>query len=582
MLVLSKVQETVIYEDKVYDPEFKDSENMEKYVVSTSMGLAHPTDPDSTVKYLKLDNDSTGDLDFGVWADGDKLRVAWVSYTDEAKPAYDAYYEDTKDHITAMQAASLRTVVKTVSFDTAESTLGAVEQVTPSVSAASAAVAETGEGETGEGTTIPVTPVTPAAPVRGIYTSPSGAGDMIFYSEAIPYTEEELAELLEDYETYYGCDPAFGDMESTAVDGDELYYGTSDPTTAFRMQQKRLQSAVYGKSFYPSYAYKTEDGSYVNAQVQSADWITNGVNLENSALAMIDGNYYAAYTTAQSDLSDDLTEEEVIRKLYLQKVTVSTGEQTVETTIPPEDGTGEPTKTITVTPESAIAIRKLLDNRDDNTGDGVYSGGSLAENGEYKDPYFANVKFLTGKLGSLDSAEENFTDIAEVNPRARNTVQAEEFLLFDMNANTYIIPKADILSITGSGHTGGIIPFFTRRTAAEVTDGMGDIIANNVTIGADGNGSISAVYTATVENTSNTALYLTKYDSQTNYCEQHNRNTIFFCFVCAIIITASFNPDLLISSIFASANPYFIREVDPCFSLPLHIFQFFVFNFYSF
>lgn len=521
MLVLSKVQETVIYEDQVYDPEFQDSENMEKYVERTSMGLAHPTDPDSTVKYLKLDNDSTGDLDFGVWADGDKLRVAWVSYTAEAAGAYEDALAGGGDYIDAMQAASVHTVVKTAAFDTAAKTLSKAEQVTP---AAPSAVPADTEGDNTEG------PVTPAVPVRGIYTSPSGAGDMIFYSEAIPYTEEELAELLADYETYYGCDPAFGDMESTAVDGDELYYGTSDPTTAFRMQQKRLQSAVYGKSFYPSYAYKTEDGSYVNAQVKSDSWIKDGVNLENSALTKIGNDYYAAYTTAQYKLqtttkdNGTVTEEEVIRKLYLQKVTVGTEDQTVETIIPPEDGIGEPTiktETITVTtvkPGDAIAIRKLLDNRDDNTDDGVYAGGSHAE--AYKDPYFANVKFLCGILGELDSEkvdiEYNDGDIVPVTPRARSTETAQEFLLFEMNANTYIVPKADILSITGSEHEGGIIPFFTRRTAAEVTDGMGDIIANNVTIGADGNGSISAVYTATVENTSNTALYLTKYDSQSN------------------------------------------------------------------
>lgn len=462
MLVLSKIEETATYKDG--------HEGEVDYIKSTSMGTAHPSNTTGDAKYLILDNDGTGDLDFDVWTDGDVIRVAWVSYTAEAAEAYTTA-ENTGDTIDALAAAATKTVVKTVDFDTVAGTLGTVEQVSPATTEA-----------------------------HGIYTSPSGAGDMIFYAEAVSYTEDELTALLEEYADYVG-----GYTYKTSGD---LIYGDTDPTVNFRLEQKKLQAAVYGKSFYPTYAYKADgDTAYTVVQVEAEDWINDEVNLENAALCEIDEAYYAAYTTAQYDLSTDTAgsvNEEVIRKLYLQKITVSR-----ETTTAGEGEEAVTTETITIKPDSAVALRKLYDNRDNDEKDGVYSGGTLSA--QYDDPYFANVKFLTGKLGNLTSTAEDYTDIVEVNPRARDSVQPEEFLLFEMNGNTYIVPKADILSITTT-HNGGIIPFFTRRYSGEV-NGEGDIIATNVTIGADSEGNISAVYTAAVESTSNTALYLTKYDS---------------------------------------------------------------------
>lgn len=464
MLVMSKVQETASDDD-------------------TTLGLAHPFDSTSAAPYMVLDADDTGDLDFSVWADGTDLRVAWVSYTTAAATAYDAATGDTVD---ALCAAAACTVVKTVTVDTAKTTsteaLGTVTQVSPTPA---------------EGTT------------HGIYSTPSGAGDMIFYSEAIPYTADELTALMNEYKTYLGTPT----KTTTKVDGVDVTYGDTDPTVEFRLAQKKLQAAVYGKSFYPSFAYKNADGTYTNVQVEATDWTTNEVNIENAALVEIGDTYYAAYTTAQYDLIDatitttegtkQQTQEEVIRKLYLQKVSVTTTTTT--------DEAGTTTTTTTITPDSAIALRKLCENREDSSKDGVYRASALFE--KYEDPYFANVKFLKGKLGNLDSASpETYEDVVTVTARAAGEGEAVPFLLFEMNGNTYIVPQDDILSITGEAKSGSIIPFFTRKTSGTV-NGDGDNVAMNVTIGADPQGNIAAVYTASVENTSNTAVYLTKYDS---------------------------------------------------------------------
>lgn len=457
MLVMSKVQET-------FDVDVDDD---------PTLGLAHPFDSTSTDPYMVLDQDETGDLDFSVWADGTDLRVAWVSYTADAATAY----AEKTDTVDALCAAAAYTVVKTVTVDTTKTittdALGTVTQVSPTPA---------------EGTT------------HGIYSTPSGAGDMIFYSEAIPYTEEELTALMDEYKTYLGTPT----RETTTVDGVDVTYGDTDPTVEFRLAQKKLQAAVYGKSFYPSFAYSNADGTYTNVQVEATDWTTDEVNIENAALVEIDDTYYAAYTTAQYKLIDEEvpTQEEVIRKLYLQKVSVTTTTTT--------DDTGATTTTTTVAPESAIALRMLYENHEDSSKDGVYQGGKLFE--KYEDPYFANVKFLKGKLGNLDStSSETYDDVVTVNPRAAGD-EAAPFLLFEMNGNTYIVPQRDILSITGEANSGSIIPFFTRKTSGTV-NGDGDNVAMNVTIGADPHGNISAVYTASVENTSNTAVYLTKYDT---------------------------------------------------------------------
>ena len=64
MLVLSRVKLT-------------DSGGVDGY------GLVNPVDEDDPTPYIVVDGDGTGDLEFNGWADGNTLRIAWVSYASE-------------------------------------------------------------------------------------------------------------------------------------------------------------------------------------------------------------------------------------------------------------------------------------------------------------------------------------------------------------------------------------------------------------------------------------------------------------------------------------------------------------------
>ncbi|MGN1410350.1 MAG: Calx-beta domain-containing protein, partial [Eubacteriales bacterium] len=454
MVVLSKVQETAV-PDEEGQPTSK-----------TAFGLVHPTDIDEDEPYLVLDNDANGDLDFDAWVDenGD-ICVAWVSYTDDALAAYnDALINGNA--IDAMEAAGRNTEVKTVTVD----------------------VSENGNGK---GT---VKSVSGNTPNHGMYYMPSGAGDMIFYAEACYYSDTELTSLLDSYKAFYG--ETNYDKTSSG-----LYYGEDDPTANYQMTMKQMRAQVYGKSFYPTFAVPDSAGSgYTVSKVTAQNWIDDGVQIENASLAEVNGDYYAAYSTAQSALTQS-GDEQTIKKLYLQKLTIGTD----------GDNAGK------AVPSSAVALRKLVDCTNDNTYDGVYTSGGLSE--QYRDPYFSNVQFLYGKLGTLVGEEENFDEQIQMQSYSLRAA-AETFLIFEMNGNTYVVPNASLESITGENR-GSIIPFFTRETAEELNKAgenssnvEGSPVVTNVTFGADGNGNIAAVYTKGENGTPGNAVYLTKYDPQ--------------------------------------------------------------------
>lgn len=162
-MVLSKVQETALRDE---DGELISDE---------AYGLVHPTGSNADTPYLVLDNDVNGDLDFDAWVDdSDVIHVAWVSYTDKALNAYEDALNDTGDAIDAMDAAGRNTEVKTVTVDVANGTTGTVKSVSDNTQG------------------------------HGMYCMPSGAGDMVFYAEAIYYAEDELNDLLDSYQDYYG------------------------------------------------------------------------------------------------------------------------------------------------------------------------------------------------------------------------------------------------------------------------------------------------------------------------------------------------------------------------------------------
>ena len=322
---------------------------------------------------------------------------------------------------------------------------------------------------------------------------PSGAGDMVFYAEACYYTDEELNDLLDAYKAYYGTTDYQKDS------GSDLYYGEDDPTANYQMTMKRMRTQVYGKSFYPTFAVLDQaTGSYTVSRVTAQDWIDNGVQIENASLAQVDSDYYAAYTTAQSALTANGEDEQTIKKLCLQKLTIGTEGENAGKAVP----------------GSAIALRMLVDNAKDNSDDGVYASGSCSE--AYRDPYFSNIRFLNGKLGALVGEEENFDEQIQRQSYSLRAA-AETFLIFEMNGNTYVVPQESLAGITGEGKSGSIIPFFTRETVnqlggSDASTVKGAPVVTNVTFGVDGSGNIAAVYTKGENGAPGNAVYLTKYD----------------------------------------------------------------------
>lgn len=485
-LVLSEVRETAI--------DFGDG------IIENAYGLAHPIDPASSDKYLKLDNDATGDLEFDAWVDGiGRIHIAWISYTDSALAAYQAAL--TAGSIAAMTEAGKHTTVKSRIVDPATAVLGDV-----------LTVSNNAEG-------------------HGMYMMPSGATnaegrDMIFYAEAAYYTPTELAALNAAYDAFYGAPVILSDGSSG------LAYGEGDPSAYFQSDYTKMRMAAFGKSFYPTFALSSEVADatapgttktvYTLTRVKADSWLASGVRLENADLTAIENDFYVAYTTAQSTLLSVLggtpSDEQTIKKLYLQRISVT----------PP---VVSPTTGVVTTPEqvtvgAAVGLRHLVDVSRDSAKDGVYAGASLQT--AYTDPYFSNVQFLRGKLGALTGDPEDFNDIVNVSPFALGLVTPENFLIFEMNANTYVIPEASLRSITDPTavkRSGMVIPFFTRQTAQEITDAIekdefvvaevkGAPAVTNVTIGADGNGNITAVYTQGVPNAPGNAVYMTKYDPQ--------------------------------------------------------------------
>lgn len=467
-LVISKVQETV-----------EDGYN--------GFGLVSPVD--ATKTYYKLDDDDYGDLDFDAWVvDDDTIRVAWVSYTDGATGAYNAQVA-AKDEIGAMADAGKYTQVKSVTLSVGDTvTAGNVE-----------IVSDNADG-------------------HGLYYMVSGAGGLVFYNEANYYTKDELEIYLSESRTYLGGSASY----ETTTDG--IKYGTTDPTADFQMYYRELNARLYGKTGYPTYALRDKDGTYSITSCKSTEWEDNHVQMENAALTQIGDDYYAAYSTAYSKIDDE--DELTYRKLYLQKLEV-VGTTVEDTTT--GDTTGDTTGTTTTTVQtvkvgSPVVLRSLVDLDKNAAKDGIYKDKKLSV--AYEDPYFANLNFLTGKLGALTGESEDFDEILSLDSRPRDgeAAEASTFLLFEMNGETLVVPEVSLKSITNESSTersGMIIPFFEKETAAELNDKEDKTyevesapVLGNVTFGVDGEGNITAVYTRSVRGTSSNGLYMAKYDAE--------------------------------------------------------------------
>ena len=329
----------------------------------------------------------------------------------------------------------------------------------------------------------------------------SDDGKLTFYARTNNFSAGEKTAATQKAKAYY--EASHGDA---STDAGGVSTGEGDPTAGFRYAYTTSMDDVYGKNTQFMFSYE-KDGNPVVTGFTPDGWETAGMRLDHCSMTMLDDTtFYLAYTASQtaSQVSGSDYGDRTVHKLFLQKGSV-------------DPATGA------VTLETAKMLRELVDINDMGLGDALTSGLSLLAGGDastadgvyanngtgakqieaFEDPYFGNIRFLRGKLGNLSGTEENFGESLQFTALGADT---SLFMVFEMNGATYVVSQDSLGTITASG-TGAIIPFFT---ASEDNRTRG-----NVAIGTDGDGNIAAVYTDTVKNTTNNALYVAKYDPDT-------------------------------------------------------------------
>lgn len=416
------------------------------------------------------------------WQEADAAATKWDT---EKKAAYEAYIA-WKNYFTALENynnylqmqlsnAAKNTIVKTASCD--------VSAQTPTF-------------------TVPETVGKDDTSMVGYMFTPQVAdgGKVIFYASSVEMTQEQREKANQRHQNDY--DAA---TKGTVIEREGEYSTATsgDPSAPFRLAYNQSMDDVYGQNTLFNFAVADETGVYHNYGYTPSRWAENGMRLENVAMTKAnDSTYYLAYTASKSDTVAGKTA--IVRFLYLQPLTIT------------DPAKGE------IKLGTAVVLRKLYDageNADaadfgltvltETDGqyykgmDGVYSGTNQTT--AFEDPYFSNVRFLYGKLGALSGDPEKFEEELSFNTIQPLAVSDETFLLFEMNGNTYVVPQKSLETITDPNQrTGSVIPFFTD------TDTKGT--RGNMTIGTDADGNISAVYTDTVPNTTNNAIYVMKYD----------------------------------------------------------------------
>lgn len=413
-----------------------------------SYGLVNPVDGGDSPPYVLLDT-IDGSTDDGT---GDLEFTAWTDQAGTIHGAWVSYAQPAAaggggSVSDAIDDASKNTVVKSASFTPGTSTGFSVPTILSGMNG--------------------------GAPVTGAHVFLPGVVDSgtAVFGRAEHYTGTEVDALKADYKAY---------LKGVGADPDSADEGEA------QIGQYRLS---YQEGLWDVYGGGSELCASVDGSV-SAVPLAEGQTLDNLEAVQIGDAYYAAYTTTQRQYmkdgvstasgsgADDLL---TIRRLFLRTFTAA------------EDGTVS-------WAEKPLLLRTLYDY-DENAGggkDGVYIGGRIEE---YDDPYFANLQFLNADLGDLSGKPENFT--------AANSQSAEDFLLFEMNGSTYVIPQKDLESIAGEGK-GSIIPFFTPASIGEKQQSSTG--RTEAVIGADGAGGLAAVYVGTAAASSSNAVYLTRYD----------------------------------------------------------------------
>jgi len=456
-------------------------------------GLLNPADPANTAqKYIVLDDDGTGDLDFDVWVDGNTVRAAWVSYASASpmpgKPDGDAY--------SGMNADNYKTVAAPARGSQNYTAYQAWYEYYLYLDSPNA-WAQAKAAEAAKNTVVKTASWTVGAESFGVpallnrnsdysyvfQPASAGGGSAVFFASTAAADENGAA--LTAYKNY--------------LDGKYTAAQNMGGITNYLTGMKKSSLDLFGTGSALNLAVN-DNGSWVIFQKT----ISPGQTIANVEFASAGtDSYYLAYTTEQTEYAGG--DMATVYRLYLRKATVGTK----------TEGTGEQTVTKPdVTWSDPYLIRELRDFDQNKNGskDGVYSGGSLMAGKEYASPYLANLKFLTANLDAdiLTGSEELSMET--------QAVQEQTLLCFEMNGATYIIPENKLQSIT-SGNAGLIYPFFvppihTNMDGSKVQEGSSGKIG--VDINADANGNLYAVYIGAAEGTTGNALYLSAYDAEIN------------------------------------------------------------------
>lgn len=402
----------------------------------------------------------------------------WKSYF-----AWYAYFSssDIQNQVTA---ASRNTVVKHAAFDTTDEDAG---------------------GFTGKQVISPA-----SEQGKAYYFLPQSAGNVAVYAQSVPYSAGDLEARLGEYSEYLD-DTSLINNGTTVIDN----AGYLNSSKAYRLSYQESLLSVYGGN--SRLTITGADGTpytngtmYVSNHQERLDGTatdqTNEI-LTNLDITQIGETYYLSYVTQQDYFEQSgtgtYTDLISISRLYLRTFTVA------------DD---------TVTWGEPYLLRTVLNAEQDSSQDGVYANGALPGNlgsisNQYTDAYLANVAFLTAKLG--DKLPEGETGTFEPFSLKNGEVEEETFLLFEMNGNTYVIRQESLVSITqgdGEGnHTGTVNPFFTydQIYGDAIAEGSTENLSSGkseVVIGADGDGNVAAVYTSSVPNTVNNAIYIAYWD----------------------------------------------------------------------
>ena len=389
----------------------------------------------------------------------------------------------------------------------------------------------------------------------------SADGKLTFYARTNNYSEEEKQAATARAQEFYKA--SRGDV---STDSEGVSSGEGDPTAAFRYAYSTSMDDVYGKNTAFLFSYTKDDGTVVTTGFTPTGWDQGpGTRLSSASMVMLDDStFYLAYTATQTQtvVDDDSYGDMSVHKLYLQMGTI-------------DAETGE------VSLEPAKMLRQLVDVNDYGHGvnsalvtglngvvtgqdinqpyDGVYvnrdnSGATMLDH--FEDPYFGVVRFLRGDLGSLSGEEENFAESLQFKAL---DASSSLFMLFEMNGTTYVVPESSLKTITATegdkAGKGMIIPFFTPSEDNRTR--------GNMSIGADGEGRIAAVYTDTMPNTTNNALFVSTYDPATASFGEGRMLAMNYMQVYEDSIAAGWSPQDTEQAYYGKLAGYNATEDDP-------------------